>query len=203
MNMDSNQWVFGWSLYLSTIMVGTVLSQKRRLRTQVNSKQLCSDPSAGGKDPVKLALLTTDDVPTLLIWPVRLRIWRRAPRRRQHCAAPSTDPCSAWSGTSGRRCSALKFGYRNYLQMENTGLEKGQSRDIQRLPTTPFSVVLRKEYFDCPQRNSHSFKRGGERVCNLVLCSLATVMSCIDDSVWIVTKSPKVGPLLIFSISLG
>jgi hypothetical protein len=39
-------------------------------------------------------------------------------------------------------------------------------------------------------------------VCNLVLCSLATVTSCIDASVRIVTKSPKVEPLLIFSISL-
>jgi hypothetical protein len=29
------------------------------------------------------------------------------------------------------------------------------------------------------------------------------VTSCIDPSVRIVTKSPKVGPLLIFSISLG
>ncbi len=28
------------------------------------------------------------------------------------------------------------------------------SRDIQRLPTTPFSLVLRKEYFDCPLRDS-------------------------------------------------
>jgi hypothetical protein len=28
-------------------------------------------------------------------------------------------------------------------------------------------------------------------------------MSCVDPSVRIVTKSPKVGPLLIFSISLG
>jgi hypothetical protein len=28
-------------------------------------------------------------------------------------------------------------------------------------------------------------------------------MSCIDPSVQIVTKFPKVGPLLIFSISLG
>jgi hypothetical protein len=27
--------------------------------------------------------------------------------------------------------------------------------DIQRLPTTPFSLVLRKEYFDCPQRDSY------------------------------------------------
>jgi hypothetical protein len=26
---------------------------------------------------------------------------------------------------------------------------------IQRLPTTPFSLVLRKEFFDCPQSDSH------------------------------------------------
>jgi hypothetical protein len=36
-------------------------------------------------------------------------------------------------------------------------------------------------------------------VCTLVLCSLATVLSCIDPSVRIVTNSPKVEPLLIFS----
>ncbi len=30
------------------------------------------------------------------------------------------------------------------------------TRDIQRLPTTTFSLVLRKEYFDCPQRDSHA-----------------------------------------------
>jgi hypothetical protein len=35
-----------------------------------------------------------------------------------------------------------------------------------------------------------------------MLCSL-TVLSCIDPSVRIVTKSPKVGPLLLFYISLG
>ncbi len=27
-------------------------------------------------------------------------------------------------------------------------------RDIQRLPTTPFSLVLSKEYFDCSQKDS-------------------------------------------------
>jgi hypothetical protein len=49
---------------------------------------------------------------------------------------------------------------------------------------------------------SHSTKEGDG---SLYSCtgSLATVTSCIDDSVRIVTKSPKVGPLLIFSISLG
>jgi hypothetical protein len=36
-----------------------------------------------------------------------------------------------------------------------------------------------------------------------VLCSLATMFFCIDPSVRIVTKSPKVEPLLIFSISLA
>ncbi len=36
----------------------------------------------------------------------------------------------------------------------------------------------------------------------LELCSFATMTSCIDPSVRIVTKSPKVEPLLIFSISL-
>ncbi len=91
-----------------------------------------------------------------------------------------------------------------------------KNRDLQRLSTTPFSLVLRKEYFDqryvgisdfdCPQRDSravhYNLKRGIE-VCTLVLCSLATVTSCIDASVRIVTKSPKMGPLLIFSISLA
>ncbi len=32
--------------------------------------------------------------------------------------------------------------------------ETGMHRDIQRLPTTTFSLLLRKEYFDCPQRDS-------------------------------------------------
>ncbi len=39
--------------------------------------------------------------------------------------------------------------------------------DIQRLPTTPISLVLRKEYLDCPQRDSHAVHlhsiEGGER----------------------------------------
>ncbi len=65
--------------------------------------------------------------------------------------------------------------------------------------------MLCKEYVDCPQRDSHAvhyiLKRGERGVCTLVLCSLATVTSCIDPSVRIVTKSPKGRPLLIFSIS--
>ncbi len=34
----------------------------------------------------------------------------------------------------------------------------GSLSDIQRLPMTPFSLVLHihKEYFDCPQRDSHA-----------------------------------------------
>ncbi len=48
-----------------------------------------------------------------------------------------------------------------------------------------------------------TINRGGRReFCTLVLRSLATLTSCIDPSERIVTKSPKVGPLLIFSISL-
>ncbi len=31
-----------------------------------------------------------------------------------------------------------------------------RSRYIHRLSTTPISLVLRKEYFDCPQRDSHA-----------------------------------------------
>ncbi len=30
------------------------------------------------------------------------------------------------------------------------------NRDKQILPTTSFSLVLRKEYFDCPQRDSRA-----------------------------------------------
>jgi hypothetical protein len=40
-----------------------------------------------------------------------------------------------------------------------------QRYSVQRLPTTNFSLVLRKEYFDCPQRDSHAvhyiYKRWG------------------------------------------
>ncbi len=75
------------------------------------------------------------------------------------------------------------------------------TKDIQRLHTTNFSLVLRKEYFDCPQRDSNAvryitFKEGGEgSLCSRTQYSLATVMSCIDASVRIVTKPPKVVPL--------
>ncbi len=69
---------------------------------------------------------------------------------------------------------------------------------------TPFSLVLRKEYFTVRRETLTqyiTFKRGG--VCTLVLCSLATVTSCTDLSVRIVTISPKVGPLLtVYSPSL-
>ncbi len=71
---------------------------------------------------------------------------------------------------------------------------------------TSFSLVLCKEYFDCLRRDSHAvhsiYKRGGKGVGTLVLCSLATVTSRINVLVQIMTKFPKVGPLLVFSISL-
>jgi hypothetical protein len=77
-------------------------------------------------------------------------------------------------------------------------------RDIQRLPKTPFSLVLARNILTVHRETLTqyvTFKRGSRGVCTLVLCSLATDMSCIDPSGRIVTKSPKVGPLLIFSIS--
>ncbi len=49
-------------------------------------------------------------------------------------------------------------------------------------------------------RNTFHSKEGG--VCTLVLCSHATMTYCTDPSVRIVTKSRKVGPLLISSIYL-
>ncbi len=69
------------------------------------------------------------------------------------------------------------------------------------LLTTPFSLVLCKEYFDCSQRNI-TFKSGGRGESVLFYFVVLTVTSCIDTSVRIVTKSPKMEPLLIFSISL-
>jgi hypothetical protein len=49
-----------------------------------------------------------------------------------------------------------------------------------------------------------TFKKGGKGIlyCILVRGSLETETPYIDPSVRILTKSPKVGPLLIFSISL-
>ncbi len=82
------------------------------------------------------------------------------------------------------------------------------ARDIQRLPTIPFSLVLCKEYFDCPQRDSHAvhyiWKRVERGVCyTLVLCSLATETSCIDPSVRIVAKPTDLRrDLYLFSPSL-
>jgi hypothetical protein len=52
-------------------------------------------------------------------------------------------------------------------------------------------------------RADNTFNKGGRgESCTLVLCSFTTVMSCMDLSVRIVTKSPKGERLLIFSISL-
>jgi hypothetical protein len=51
-------------------------------------------------------------------------------------------------------------------------------------------------------RSSLHLIEGEEGICTPVLYSLATVTSCIDPSVRIMTKSPKSEPLLTFSISL-
>jgi hypothetical protein len=54
------------------------------------------------------------------------------------------------------------------------------ARDIQRLPTIHFSLVLRKEYFDCPQRDSHAVhyieKMVESRQSVILLCSV--VLQC-------------------------
>jgi hypothetical protein len=42
-----------------------------------------------------------------------------------------------------------------------------------------------------------TFIRGERGVCTLLLCSLTTLLSCIDPSERISDKIPKVGPLLI------
>jgi hypothetical protein len=51
--------------------------------------------------------------------------------------------------------------------------------DIEITHDSLLSLLLPKEYFDCPQRDSHAvhyiLKRGETGVCTLVLCSLATV----------------------------
>ncbi len=53
------------------------------------------------------------------------------------------------------------------------------------------------------RRTLHIKEGEGRGVCTLVLCSLATVTSCINPSVRIVTKFPKVEPLLtVYSPSL-
>jgi hypothetical protein len=90
---------------------------------------------------------------------------------------------------------------KNLFRIPDPGVKKAPDpgSGSATLPTTPFSLVLSKEYFDCPHFIKKSGERGGS---TLVLCRLATVTSCMDLSVRIVTKFPKVGPLLIFSISL-
>ncbi len=56
-------------------------------------------------------------------------------------------------------------------------------------------------------RSTLHLLEGERRVCALVLCCvlccLATVLFLIDPSVTIVTRSPKIGPLLLFSFSVG
>ncbi len=65
--------------------------------------------------------------------------------------------------------------------------------DIQRLSTTPFSLVLHKEYFDCPQRESHAahyIKKMGEGGESGLLYSV--VLQLWRPCVRIVTKIPVV-----------
>ncbi len=77
-------------------------------------------------------------------------------------------------------------------------------RDIQRLPTLLFSVAQGIFWLSTERLSRSTLDLKEEGTGSLYSCirSLATVTSYIDLSVRIVTKSPKVGPLLIFSISL-
>jgi hypothetical protein len=76
---------------------------------------------------------------------------------------------------------------RQLIQMENLQVRitkipnvhrnrigSGLNRDIQRLLTTPLSLVLRKEYFDSLGETVSTFKRGG-RGESVLFYSLATV----------------------------
>jgi len=189
----------------------------------------------------------------------------------------TAKPAAHWAGAErsragggGGRSSLLRsFQQWNRSHRQLSGKEQSlPPRDIQRLPTTPFPLVLRMECILTVLRETLTqyiiFNRGGESSlysrtllavprwinyccvmqflpflclqgslffvdwnCTLVhsvyttLCTqkhcilflvktiavkitrdLSTVTSCIDLSVRIVTKSQKVGPLLIFSISL-
>ncbi len=118
------------------------------------------------------------------------------------------DPDPGGPKTCGSGGSGPGFGSGSATLAQITQKGLVINKDIQRLPTTtPLLFSVAQEIFDCPQRDTLTqyitFKRGGERgVCTLVLCNLATVMSCIDASVHIVIKFPKVGSLLKFPISL-
>ncbi len=115
-------------------------------------------------------------------------------------------PCS-WctrcraSGTAGAPCGCTP----SRLPRAEPCSRTEQRRSLADQKTTTSGPSL-SPYFNCPQRDFHAVhyieKRGEWGVCTLELCSLATVTSCIKASERIVTKSPKVGPLLIFSISL-
>ncbi len=81
---------------------------------------------------------------------------------------------------------------------------QGRRHQNRRGSSTPFSLVLRKNILTVHRETltqNITFKRRGTST--LVLSVLATVISCMDPSVRMVTKSPKVGPLPVFSKSLG
>ncbi len=78
-------------------------------------------------------------------------------------------------------------------------------RDIQRLPTTPFSFSITQEIFLLStERLSRStlHLKGGEGESQLLYSVVVQLWCPASTPLGIVTKSPKVGPLLIFSISV-
>ncbi len=71
----------------------------------------------------------------------------------------------------------------------------GLSRDIQRLPTTLFSLVLRKEYFDYPERHSYTVPVGtlqgtfigeGRRECVLAVPRWLNLLLYNADSLFVI-----------------
>ncbi len=68
-------------------------------------------------------------------------------------------------------------GLKNYSAFSMYEIHNDLSRDIQRLLPTLFPLVMRKEYFDFPERDSYAvvhyiWERGERGVGTLVLCRL-------------------------------
>jgi hypothetical protein len=106
---------------------------------------------------------------------------------------PRGKKIRSWGGGGGVSRGVTRLGI---IFLEN--LSNVLIRDITHDP--PLSTVAQGIFGLSTERLSRStlhLKEGERGVGALVLCSLATVTSCIDLSVWIVTKSPKVRPLIL------
>ncbi len=73
-------------------------------------------------------------------------------------------------------------------------------RDVQRLPTALFPLVLRKEYFDCPERDSydvHYFIRG-EREESVHCTVLCYSLGCSKVAKLLLYVQPHLVTFLVF-----